>query len=454
MARLWRRSLCSAWVAAIYFFIGIINTSHADIALTLPVSSHKNLLNQEVVIGHGYVSDFARKGLLVLSSKIYYQGTEIYRYPEDKQAIDQLNQRKQQDRLMLSGLPVHEIKVGDRLENIKGRVVALQPITIAVADFRLRPSPVEPPYQHSTRELKFSLLNLENYFNGEQGRFSKSRGAKHKTQFKRQHNKLVVTLQALNSDVIALNEIENDGNGSDSAIHELSEALTRATGNPYRFIKTGHKLGSDAITVGQIYRSDRVRPVGAAHSLSFDYLHRPLLLQQYQFQGNSLYFATTHLKSKAGKCRSDRKEKLYFAACNQQRVKASKKILSYLSVHTQGTITGLPQLPVILMADLNSYAKEPPLLVFENAGFRRAWDLAADKPLAAGYRFQGAMGNLDHALLNAAAQAVFKKRTSWAINSLYSDSLGYRHLKSDSPALATPIRSSDHDPLSIVVNFD
>lgn len=418
---------------------------------SLPLSGQHFVSGQTFLIRTAYVADFNRAGEPVLSSRLYPQGTEIYAYPQQKQAIDRLSQRRKHDRLRIILEQDQDFKIGDKLSDIYAVVVKQKPLLLKALDYNYSGVALNSPYQHRDKELKLSFFNLENYFNGDKGRFAASRGAKNQRQLKRQQNKLVMAMKALNADIISLNEIENDGNQEGSAIAQLTKALSQASGKPYQFVKTGRQLGSDAITVGQLYRADRVTPIAEAHSLTFNYLHRPLLLQAYRFRQFTFSVATTHLKSKAGSCAGDGKERRYLAACNQEREKASRRIVNYLSRYQ----VRFQNKPLILMADLNSYSKEPPLAIFKAAGFMRAGDLITDtSPLRFGYRYRGALGNLDHALLNPAAQKLITTRTSWAINSTVNGQYNYRNRNLTAKQVATPVGSSDHDPLSIILNFD
>jgi predicted extracellular nuclease len=79
-----------------------------------------------------------------------------------------------------------------------------------------------------------------NYFNGDGmgGGFPTSRGADSAAEFERQSDKIVSALAALDADVVGLIEIENDGDGADSAIAELVDRLNTFLGAPvYDYIR-------------------------------------------------------------------------------------------------------------------------------------------------------------------------------------------------------------------------
>ncbi|MGH8027919.1 MAG: ExeM/NucH family extracellular endonuclease, partial [Pseudoxanthomonas sp.] len=122
---------------------------------------------------------------------------------------------------------------------------------------------VRPAAPKVAGNLRVAVFNMENLFNGDGsgGGFPTLRGAKAPAQLKAQTDKLVLTLKALNADVAALMELENDGYGPQSSIAQFVDALN-AGGGDWRFIDTQKGPGGDEIRVGLIYRKSRVSPVG------------------------------------------------------------------------------------------------------------------------------------------------------------------------------------------------
>ncbi len=114
-------------------------------------------------------------------------------------------------------------------------------------------------------DLRIASFNLENFFNGNGhgGGFPTERGARTHEQFQAQLAKLVSTIVPLRADVVALMELENDGNGADAAVAQLVTALNAfGEEKDWRFVDTGSGPGNDAIRVGIVYRSSQVTPVG------------------------------------------------------------------------------------------------------------------------------------------------------------------------------------------------
>ncbi len=125
-------------------------------------------------------------------------------------------------------------------------------------------------------------------------------------EFVRQRNKIIPAIVALNADAVGLMEIENDGDGSLSAIQDLVNGLNAATSaGTYAFVSEPAP-GSDQIKVAMIYQPARVTPIGAAlnyqvttnpnYNPLFD---RPPLAQRFRTpNGAEFYLIVNHFKSK------------------------------------------------------------------------------------------------------------------------------------------------------------
>ncbi|THH38371.1 ExeM/NucH family extracellular endonuclease [Aliishimia ponticola] len=93
------------------------------------------------------------------------------------------------------------------------------------------------------------------------------RGATTASDFDRQEAKIVNAMAASGIDVFALQEIENNGFGADSASQALADALSTETGESFAVVDpTGGAayLGTDAISTSIIYDSNKVTLVDSA----------------------------------------------------------------------------------------------------------------------------------------------------------------------------------------------
>ena len=400
------------------------------------------------------------------------------------------------------------IRIGDS-------VSAAGPLNYSFGTYRINPSDVIEVT--SSREanpvvtegnLSIATFNVLNYFNGEVDAngdvtfdYDENRGADDEVAFELQQGRIVEAIVNLNADVVGLMEIENDGFGEDSAIQSLVNAINAELGETeqYSFIATsdGSEIGTDAITVGLLYKATVVTPENDAmvvampeQQIDEDSLARmrPSLLQSFVHTESSKSFlvAVNHFKSKGGQCSEDAVEvpseiTTVQGSCNALRVSAAITLGNALSDES------LPERKVIL-GDLNAYSAEDPVAVLtdytpESRGYTitTAVNTGMDEGVSVevessfGYRnlaeefdvegfsywFYGTeqVGSLDHVLASEAMLADAIDGTHWNINSVeayqlqYDQALRY-YADEDGYAFTDvgPFRSSDHDPF--IATFD
>jgi len=329
-----------------------------------------------------------------------------------------------------------------------------------------------PPVQGT---LKIASFNLLNYFNGNgsgaagsAGGFPTARGANSLSEFERQRAKTIAALLGLSADIIAYNELENDGYGPSSSAQQLVADLNAALGvNAYSFITPSESLlqpdgrfGGDEISVGFLYRSDRVRQApgsssAALQSGSFDQgsnrIQRPALAVSFErleagvASGEQLTTVVTHLKSKGSSAggSGDADAGDGQGLSNGSRTRAAAELADWLA----SSPTGLNDPDVLILGDLNSYLKEDPITTLAARGYQSLYG-----PDSYSYQFNGQWGSLDHMLASASLAAQLGSARKWAINSDEAVVLDYNtEFKSASQINsfynADPFRSSDHDPL-------
>ncbi|WP_175681257.1 ExeM/NucH family extracellular endonuclease [Burkholderia cenocepacia] len=336
----------------------------------------------------------------------------------------------------------------------------LQPVAGAapVFDAAANPRPAAPA-RHPDADVRIVSFNVFNYFNGDghDGGFDApgNRGAKTPAAFARQEAKIVAALRALRADVIGLMEIANNGHGDASAIRRLAAQL----GDGWRAVDPGAvRLGRDAIAVALLYDSRTVEPVGRAATVALGGRHRPPLAQTFRRIDGIRTFtvAVNHLKSKncphASGANLDQSDGQ--GCWNAARTRAAARVADWLATSP----TGIAADGVLLIGDLNSYAKEDPLRTLEARGYANLV-VRFVRDAAYSYVFRGEAGNLDHALATPALAARVKAVQFW-------------HINADEPVVLQPVpdyktsaqrsayyapdayRSSDHDPVVIDVALD
>src|SRR5690606_14544918 len=107
----------------------------------------------------------------------------------------------------------------------------------------------------------------------------------------------------------------------------------------------------------------------------------------------------------------------------------------------------------LILGDLNSHAQEDPLRALHEAGWRDAFvEAGVKQPYS--YNFRGYSARLDHALLSAELLPHLRAAAEWHINSDESEAFDYQRQHRDASWYAPdPYRSSDHDPLVVVLDF-
>ena len=411
------------------------------------------------------------------------------------------------------------LRIGDKLNGLEGALGYSYNLFRLVASNRIDSSDidhsgwdrVETPELAEAGDLRVASFNVLNFFTtvvgGDANPTGTNRGALTVGEFEKQRTKIVSAITRLNADVVGLMEIENNGYGDNSAIANLVEALNAAQpdeADHYRWIASpdGQPIGTDAITVGLIYRPASVTPQGAASLIvlpvqqaeAVDASGKPVainqgmresLLQQFSSpKGDApLTLVVNHLKSKGSACFEDYPD--YASAdpldgqghCNALRVSAAKVLGESLK-----DMSG----DLLIIGDLNAYGMEDPIRVltsYDPAAQPRqimsaSFTTLAGQPfeesgsaLGKGYGFvnlntrfhgtdtysysyEGELGNLDHALANPSLAAKVIGIEDWHINSAESNFFEYGSKYTGQLAKSDgPFSASDHDPVLVAIQY-
>lgn len=420
-------------------------------------------------------------GELSLSSKRLYTPTNQFR-PGTAEAIALAAQNKL-DKIILDdrqngsnpaniiypapGLTMNNpVRLGDTFSHLQGV------LDYSFSAWRLLPAstPIhtaanprqDKPEVKRQDSLKVASFNVLNYFNGngDGTGFPTLRGATTALEFERQAEKIITALASLDADIVGLMEIENDGYGTSSAIVDLVSRLNNVVGaGVYTFAQVPNttELGTDDITVGLIYKAASVAPVGQAVTTSsgvFGFGNRQPLVQSFkEIKTNEVFtVAVNHFKSKGscpGASSPDRDFKDGQSCWNATRVQAATQLISFLNTAPTGTTDP----DILIVGDLNSYAKEDPIQTFINAGFVNLIEKYQGNR-AYGYSFGGESGYLDHAIASSSLSSQVSYAVDWHINSDEPIVFDYNTEKKTEQQQAdlyqgTPFRSSDHDPVVV-----
>ncbi|WP_206062809.1 ExeM/NucH family extracellular endonuclease [Nocardioides piscis] len=284
-----------------------------------------------------------------------------------------------------------------------------------------------------------------------------ARGAAEREDFERQQAKIVRAINALDAEVVSLEEIENSAQflrDRDRALADLVGALNADLGaQVWAYVKsptlTPTVQREDFIRTGFIYKPAAVKAQGESviyDGPEFDRARDPLA-QVFKPVGGTaadkFLLVVNHFKSKGSPPKSPDPDADYgqggFNALRVTQAQALVKFADELSVSSEVE-------KVYLDGDFNSYTFEDPMKVLYDAGYASLGEAYGASPT---YVFGGMVGSLDHALANPAALASTTGADVWNINSVESVAHEYsRHNYNVTQFYAeTPYRSSDHDPL-------
>lgn len=338
-------------------------------------------------------------------------------------------------------------RTGERVKNLQavvdynGSKYVIYPAMFPV-NFFGNPRPTSPS-DLGNYNLKVCGFNLEYYLTIPN---STGMGPATQTDMDNQHTKIVAALKAIDADIYGLVEIEQ---GQD-ALTKLANSLTSSTGKPYSYINDGTSISGTYTKSAYLYRTDKVSPYLLLKSINSPGPTNRKKQQAFTLKSNNerFIFSINHFKAKSG-CGSasgnDADQGDGQSCYNATRTAEANSVMQYAVTNT--SYYGDPD--VLVMGDLNAYAKEDPIQAFINDGYT---DLHQKfhPDTSYSYVFNGETGYLDHALAN---ESMSKQITGISVF----------HINSDEPTMfeynqstyqPNMYRCSDHDPVVVGVKLD
>ncbi len=366
--------------------------------------------------------------------------------------------------------------------------------------------------------LQVASVNVLNYFStiDEPGAGSgpnglDPRGADDAGELARQTEKLVAAITGTEAEIFALQEIENGGFGTDSAIQTLvdalnAEAAVNGSGASYAFadptVDAGF-IGTDAITTGIIYDANAVQLLhseflvfeesSAATTFALASVldssfgdfqrNRPSVAATFEdlATGETFTVVSSHFKSKgpsslnsvvsSAQSALDNGTAVGFTQAdvdaliadpnydqgdgqgfwNQVRLDAAIELGDWIANDYNGGGTE----NYVLLGDLNAYAEEDPVQhLDDDAGLNDLIDDFIGQDEAYSFVFDGQRGSLDHGLADDAFAGFVTGATEWHINADEPDLIGYDTSFTNPDFYNDGVfAASDHDPLIIGLDF-
>jgi hypothetical protein len=362
------------------------------------------------------------------------------------------------------------VRNGDTVQNLTGviyysyeayRVHPIEtPVFIPSNPRFERPMPVGG----SLKVASFNVLNYFTTIDDDACPYDAGcRGADSLDEFERQRAKIIQAMLVIDADILGLMEMEN--HPSDAALQNLVDGLNDALGaNTYAYVSTG-AIGTDAIKVALIYKTQTVSPTGEYAILDstvnpafVDTKNRPSLAQTFKEKatGEKLTVVVNHLKSKGSSCDDLEDPDIGDGQgnCNQTRTTAAQALVNWLAADP----TASDDPDVLIIGDMNAYAMEDPIAMFKENNYTNLIEMFTGPEDGYSYVYYGQAGYLDHALANETLTAQVTGTAEWHINCDEPHVLDYNtEYRSDTQLIDlyadTAFRASDHDPVIIGLNL-
>lgn len=369
---------------------------------------------------------------------------------------------------------VRDVRMGDSIRDLQGVLTyqwagsSVSPSTWRVRSIEDKSNhfvhnnvrPTAPPNVNG--EIKVASINLQNYFST-----LGLRGATSQEELARQTQKIITVLESLDVDAVALMEVENNyaPDMNASAIAHLVEKLNLYLGEErYAYVDPQSNIGDDFIAVGVIYKKAKLK---IATDTTVEILddsnledfgmsgtifngigsNRAPLAVTFEAMGERFTLVVAHLKSKGseGNYAQDSDQGDGAGKSNHTRLLGMQALHKWLSLDP----TGSNDRDVLIVGDMNAYAKEDPIIFLEANGYH---NLAQEYS----YIYDGFLGILDYAFVSSSMHSQITDAKHWHINADEPDVLDYR-LHHDRNAsifdASLPYRQGDHDPLIVGMNL-
>ena len=350
----------------------------------------------------------------------------------------QLINLNRQGEITISGIDGYH-RMGEKLLNLTVQVNSASSVSLVSCDF----------YGNTREEIskgfptvdlagEHTLLvcgfNLEYYLTEN---FGTGFGADDAVEHERQKTKVADALRHIGADIFGFVEIEQ----GQAALKELAQLLTQTTGKSYSYIDDGGYASGSYTKSGYVYCTETVEPVGYMLNNNTGVTKRKKMQGfREKATGEVFVYSINHFKAKSGSgsgINADQGDGQ--GQFNGTRVEEAKSVIR----QAESAASVYDDKDLLIMGDLNAYAKEDPITTFLEAGMI---DLHRyfHADTAYSYVYHGQAGYLDHAICNRSLAKQITGVQAYHINSDEHDR--YTYDKSDD---LTMFRCSDHDPVIV-----
>lgn len=297
--------------------------------------------------------------------------------------------------------------------------------------------------------LLVCTMNLE-YYLATDFRPGSGQGPEDAEQHTTQRKKISKALAKIGADLYGFVEIQQGQEALKEIVADLNYHVARDV--EYTYINDNSKVSGTYTTAAFVYDAKKLRPIGVLQEVSVAGAsipanrHRMICFEEIA-TGERFIFSVNHFKAKRGSGASgkDMDQGDGQGLFNAARTKEAQAVLDLYKYYN--TNKAIHDKDILIMGDLNAYAKEDPITRMIGNGMidmHRAFH--ADSSYS--YMFGSQAGYLDHALASATLYPQIQGVTGFHINSDERDS--YTYESGDE----TMFRCSDHDPVIVGLKLD
>lgn len=317
-------------------------------------------------------------------------------------------------------------RCGEKIYNLKAKINSTSSVTFISGDWR---GNTRADLENSLPELgEYRLLicsfNLENYY-----LTYGSLGAKSASDHQKQRTKISKALKKINADIFGLVELQQGNEAVTEIVNDLNSNLPARN---YKFFKDATSGTSQKVEY--VYDANVVEPIGVPNENNTELLYRKkMLCFREKSTGEKFIFSINHFKSMN-------------TGGADRRLNESKSVVQDYNAYRNNR--NIKDQDILIMGDMNCYAKTEPILYFTNNSFidlHRAFH--ADSSYS--YMFSERASYIDHAISNESLFPQITGMAGYHINSDENDAYTY-----DKSSDNTMFRCSDHDPLLVGLKLD
>ena len=326
----------------------------------------------------------------------------------------------------LSGVSGYH-RCGEKIYNLKATVTSTSKLTMSGGTWK---GNTRSDLEKGIPDLgDYRLLvcgfNLENYY-----MTWGSMGASSYSEHQDQRAKVSKALAKINADIYGLVELQQ---GNEAIAEIVSDLNKNTAGRNYQyFTETGSGTNQK---VDFVYDANKVEPIGSPAGTDVELQGRKkMVCFREKSTGEKFIYSINHFKSMN-------------TGDETRRVNEAKAVVKLYNSYRQNR--NIMDNDLLVMGDLNCYAKTKPIFVFTEDNNMLDLHRAFHADSSYSYMFGGLASYIDHAISNETLYRQVTGMAAYHINSDEDDKYTY-----DKSSDLSMFRCSDHDPVLVGLKLD